>query len=362
MVFFFVSHRPITPTPSSLQYQHQQLIACPEYGCVVQPPDIHEIDETFYTQARHSAALVTRQSNQHHFNQDRAFLISKFHTKQDPSHHEESFLLGILDGHGVDGHVVAEHATDALPRILADRLNSRPCCQSEAWIQQQLNETFLQVNEELPPFNALRGGCTASVTLRLGTKLYFANAGDSRTLLVHSADTNHDRGEEKAEKSSAVEILYQTRPDKAHLPEEKARIEGLGGKIHIPPKFPNGSRVIVYSAAANPPEPIGLAMSRSLGDWEWKEVGVIAEPIVDVFDYGAMTTGSSSPNSLFLLAASDGIWDMGHPREFFAKRFDNQIIGTDGAWKTAVDLVWEISPQKKEWYRDDMTIIYKPLD
>ena len=170
--------------------------------------------------------------------------------------------------------------------------------------------------------------------------------GDSRTAIVDVT------GEEKG---GAAEILYQTRPDKAHLPGEKARIEGLGGKVHVPPRFPNGSRVVVYSSAANPPEPIGLAMSRSLGDWEWKEVGVTAEPIVDVLDYTKLSPGS------FLLAASDGVWDSGHTREFFAKRFQNRIA-TDGAWKTVVDLVWDISPKKKEWYRDDMTIIYKALN
>lgn len=137
-----------------------------------------------------------------------------------------------------------------------------------------MNETFIEVNDEAPPQNALRGGSTASVTLRIGNKLYIANAGDSQTMLIRTTSSNKPREQKQKQQQvqDEAEILYRTRKDKAHLPEELARIENLGGKVHIPPKFPGGSRVIVYSTAARPPETIGLAMSRSIGDWEWVSV------------------------------------------------------------------------------------------
>jgi len=320
------------------------------------------------------SALVTRQSNEHKFNQDRAFLITDFKTNQatGDTNGEESFLLGILDGHGNEGHIVAEIAMGLLPRILAEKLNKQPCCQPEAWVQQQLNETFLEVNAQLPLEHARRGGCTASITLRLGSKLYFANAGDSRTILVRapvaadSTNNKRDNGNQQNNNPAAiVEIPYQTRPDKANLPEERARIEAAGGKIHIPPKFPSGARVIVFSHFATPPEPVGLAMSRCLGDVEWKAVGVIAEPIVDVVDLRQFENKNAN-EQLFVLAASDGVWDMRPKREFFARYFHEHLTNSSSSsssepFQIVTDLFWAVSPKKKEWYRDDMTIIYKTI-
>lgn len=376
--------------PGRINEQHYQgsfeSPVCFAYGCLVRPPEIDSVAVPPSEQQqlrlaepanrRHYAtsdsALLTRQSNEHKFNQDRAFLITDFRTNQaagDTEDGEESFLMGILDGHGNEGHIVAEHAMGLLPRILAEKLNNRPCCQPEDWIRQQLNETFLEVNARVPLEHARRGGCTASITLRLGSKLYFANVGDSRTILVHvpavDADENNDNNHNN--NPAIVEIPFQTRPDKANLPEERARIEAAGGNIHIPPKFPNGARVIVFSNFATPPEPVGLAMSRCLGDVEWKEVGVIAEPIVDVVDLGPFQNRKNPHGQLFVLAASDGVWDMRPKREFFARYFHEHLI-KDGdsssnrePFETVTDLIWDVSPRKKEWYRDDMTIIYKAI-
>lgn len=332
---------------------------CPVYGCPAYPLDIGDIAVQVALQttrdthganpwATQRSALITRQSNEHSFNQDQAVVYNPFHTQQSSS--KESFLVALFDGHGHDGHVVAGNAAGMLPAVLARKLNERPCCSyadDDIWIRKLLNETFLEVNQELPPFAALRGGCTAAVALRLGSKLYVANVGDSRIILVQESSQTTSAAATK------FRIPYLSRRDKANLPEERARIEKLGGKIHIPPHNPNGSRVIVYSAAAKPPEAIGLAMSRSLGDWEWKAVGVTAEPVMDVIDL------HQYPN-VFLLAASDGIWDMRCP-EFFAQRFHDRLA-SDGPFQTVVDIVRDVSPAQKEWYRDDMTLVYMAID
>ena len=137
-------------------------------------------------------------------------------------------------------------------------------------IVKALNETFVEVNNNGAPSFFL-GGSTASVSLRWGSKLYMANAGDSQTNLVSSF----------MHSPSSSKVEYRTRRDKANLPEEKERILKMGGKIHL---NANGfdPRVIVHSNAAK--ETIGLAMSRSIGDWDFKKFGVISEPIIDVID------------------------------------------------------------------------------
>ena len=100
------------------------------------------------------------------------------------------------------------------------------------------------------------------------------------------------------------------------LDEEKRRIEGLGGKITG--KGPLASRVVIRRPGL---ETITLGMSRSIGDWDGREIGVIAEPIVDVLDISDLLMGIKTANAtktnmnnsnieLFAVSASDGIYDV----------------------------------------------------
>ena len=297
-------------------------------------------------------AAITRKSNEHTYNQDRAGMIRPYDTKQ--TINKSSFLVMLLDGHGQEGDLLADYVREMLPQRLAEKLNSQPCCQSDEWIQQQLNETFLEVNEEAPPMSALRGGCTASITLRIDSKLYFANAGDSRTILVNYQNPQN------------APIIYMTRFDKAHLPDERARIESMGGSIHTPKDHPNGSRVIAFSVSNIPHEPIGLAMSRSIGDWEWKPGGVIAEPITKTVDV-AFVEGVASDSKLLLLAASDGVWDYRQQPDFYAKRFGQVLFPQTkqtphGLFSQMKNVFLEVTPTNEEWYRDDMTALVVHVD
>lgn len=320
--------------------------AIPDWGDAVYPREIDDPnvekavsalkDEPHSTAENLEFATVTRQSNQHAHNQDRAVVFHPYPTRQHRGM-EPSFLACIFDGHGVEGHTLADYVVREFPRRLADKLNQRPCCASDEWIIQQLKDTFVEVDKEAP--SAFRGGCTGSVTLRMGHKLFVANAGDSRTIIADYQGPGKE-----------VDIPYMSRLDKPNLPDERARIEGLGGKIHIPAKNPTLSRVVVFSKAAKPPELIGLAMSRSIGDWEWKRVGVTAEPLVDVIDVSNLTQP-------FLVAASDGLWDLRRP-QFFAKQFGRSFYGGERHPLVAcVETILQVSPQKKEWYRDDITVI-----
>lgn len=355
---------------------------CPAYGCPVYPleKDSGEVQKllqelkqasspSFHTPpyAWPTGTTVTYQSNQHDFNQDRAFIIRPFHTHQ-TAHlgMNESFLLAILDGHGVLGHELAEYVSKELPRLIAMKLDDAPAGQDDEWTKQQLIDSFLEVNQKAPKDSALRGGCTASVTLRVGSKLYFANVGDSQTLLVTASrsSTNYNANNPQDPANLDARIIYKTRRDKANLPDEKARIQGLGGKIHIPPQNPNLSRVIVHSKAAIPPESIGLAMSRSIGDWEWKEVGVTAEPIVDVIDVKTdlPAHGDNDKNDAisFVLAASDGLWDL-RKKEFLARNFAKHFLQFDDTsnnlLQRSADIIEKASPKNEKWYRDDITVV-----
>jgi serine/threonine protein phosphatase PrpC len=73
-------------------------------------------------------------------------------------------------------------------------------------------------------------------------------------------------------------VAYISREDKPNLPDERARVEAMGGQVYIPAR--GTSRVVYHDSVTG--VPTGLAMSRSIGDWEAGKLGVIAEPIVDV--------------------------------------------------------------------------------
>ena len=248
---------------SKVLFREEEVNPCSRLGCAIYPPELTEELRQSVSQTKHggvssmgdaSYAMVTRIGESHRFNQDRAVLFKPFVTNLSPSASQyDSFLLALFDGHGRHGHVVAEYCIQEFPDRLAKKLNNLPKTEAgvarDKDILKALNETFVETDIYAPP-NALKGGATATVSLRIGSKLYVANAGDSQTILV-AADSS---------------IAYMTRKDKALLPDERSRIEALGGKIFVNPQ--NVSRVVVYSVTAR--EAIALAMSRSIGDWEWK--------------------------------------------------------------------------------------------
>lgn len=311
---------------------------CEEYGC---PVMAYEMDDPFLQsmlerQGREgnfwlpfstpSSALLTRRSNQRDHNQDKAVIVDLW---------GEAVLAAVLDGHGDEGHVVAAFVQEELPRRLADRL--RRGSWEKDWVSRQLEEVLVELDVDAPAPSALRGGCTATMIIQRFNTIWFANLGDSRSILVSQTD-------------SGPQIVHSTRRDKAHLPDELARIESMGGKVHIPPSNPMGSRVVVYSVAAAHHEMIGLAMSRSIGDWEWGADGVIAQPIVDVLDLSAY-------EKPYVILASDGLWDLRKP-EFYANHlqaaFDKPALAP---LQILVDLFLEVAPREARWYRDDMTCI-----
>uniref|UniRef100_A0A6U9ZZ29 PPM-type phosphatase domain-containing protein n=1 Tax=Pseudo-nitzschia australis TaxID=44445 RepID=A0A6U9ZZ29_9STRA len=379
-----------------------------------------------------SFATLSQQGKSHVYNQDRAVYIPTFlsdlllststsskSAAAAAASTPKSFLVCIFDGHGKLGHDVAQEVVEKFPLLLAEKLtlgldgggdneftafrnairnntdiknnniissSSSSIANNEAIlvhtedydrtdfiIQKALHETFLEVSENGTRSAFLLGGCTASVTLRWRSRLYVANAGDSQTILVSavvSTENKQQNQQQKQKKSVVAKVEYQTRKDKANQPGERARIEKLGGKIHVNPKGFD-PRVIVHSKAAN--DTIGLAMSRSLGDWEWKEVGVTAEPTIGVIDLSKLSESSAPQKTIFLLAASDGFWDM-RQQQFLAFLAAASFViipkgddGNSGDTRNGkqqqrlrplfhlYDIIRRITPKVQKGYRDDIT-------
>lgn len=311
---------------------------CQSFGCPRTPSDYDNRHEEANVQFNDETtiATMTRKSNRQRppVNQDAAVVYAPFVTRQ--TTHKHDFFVGVFDGHGTQGHDVAQYAAKAVPERLAEKFNEDSSLRDNDSIVEALKETFVEVDAEAPP-SALLGGCTATVTLRREKTLFIANTGDSRTIVVSVSDQSQD-------------VIYTTRKDKPHLPDELERITRLGGKVHIPPQNPMLSRVVIYSEAAH--DQIGLAMSRSIGDWEWGVQGVTAEPIVHI-----LPINDDNMTSAFIVAASDGLWDVRQP-QFVAKHFaDSFYRHSKTPLETCEFMIDKASPAREDSYRDDITLV-----
>lgn len=139
--------------------------------------------------------------------------------------------------------------------------------------------------------NFMTSGCTCVTVYVKGSKMYVANVGDSRAVM---AKKSHSPTESQETGLIAKALTRDHKPDD---PDERARIESWGGFVCPPHEEGLSSRVYLDPEFTM----IGLAMSRSIGDHAVKNVGVIAEPEVLVYDI--------VEEDQFMIMASDGVWE-----------------------------------------------------
>lgn len=119
---------------------------------------------------------------------------------------------------------------------------------------------------------AFTAGCTANVILITDSHIYCANSGDARGVLC--------------EKGKSLDLSKDHKPD---LPAERSRVIAAGHYVEE-------SRVDGV-----------IAISRALGDWEYKGSNLAPEnmAVSGVPDI----TKTPIDNTEFVICACDGIWD-----------------------------------------------------
>lgn len=349
-------------------------------------------------------------------------------------------LIGAFDGHAKHGEKVSEYVVRTLPALLGSKLveyesrsggseeegeggddeegEDRRQQQKDRDIGKILHDTFLELDATSPAKPS--GGCTATMVLQIGTKLYVANAGDSRSfIVVHvksppSSSQSSGSGD-KTESQSTTTIVYGTREDKPHLTTERDRVEHMGGTVYLPNGFVatgKGTTRVLYA------DPVtgstsGLAMSRSIGDWDAGEVGVVPDPVIDILDIKDIkarvleklreeckenaqevevdpATGESSPSKtcvaytekdvkIFAVSGSDGLLDYlpeqsiaDHVAEGLYEAADAEKGDSDGKQQVShpllvcEDLIYSAAhgwqKDKGGRYRDDIAIAVTDLE
>lgn len=224
-------------------------------------------------------------------------------------------LYGVFDGHGPEGHKVANYAQDKLP----DLIMSHPDFYSDP--KRALFNAFKQVDSELGSMtsayvDAEMSGTTATIVLQLSDQIFIAHVGDSKAVVLTDV-------------YGILEATYTTTDHKPNLADEATRIKLQGGEIRTggensPSRF--------YQRGTNLP---GLLVSRTLGNTRFQPYGLSYEPeLVEI---------AISPSIRYVVVATDGVWEYIKP-SYAAKllnRIDDVQIAAEKLVKKALDY-WTI--------------------
>lgn len=249
----------------------------------------------------------------------------------------------MYEGHGQGGELVSQFALHEIQSRLEKH------AQFNTNLEKAFIDTFLAVDEALqeePLIEPLYAGTTACVALLRENTLTVANAGDSRAVIARKMDkVNGGDGVSSGglvHSYKAIDLTVDQNPD---LPDERKRIENMGGFVSPPPEPGLSARVWLDEGFSQ----IGLAMARSIGDHAVAQVGVIAEPIV--------TTHTVENEDEFLIIATDGVW------EFLSSEEAVEIVGANlprGATKATQALIEAAAARwhdEEGDYRDDITAL-----
>ncbi|CAJ1964855.1 unnamed protein product [Cylindrotheca closterium] len=248
---------------------------------------------------------------------------------------DDFVIVGVLDGHGKLGHEVSSYFASTLPseikqrlqeaypnRIpvfeLEERLKSVPELPQESDLSDDvlslaLTDSFHAVHWKAmldPDQKPGRSGATCITCLinKKTKECHVAYVGDSKAILIGSG------------KEGSIQIVAERTT--VNVPEERKRIESGEGSIR-------GSNVF-YG-------PVGIAMTRALGDTVMLRAGVIPTPIVETFKLQDCDT---------LVLATDGIWDVLQDQEVSDTINDSFSGGAQGMAATLATIA------RKKWAGD----------
>jgi len=262
--------------------------------------------------------------NANKVNQDREIIAMGL--KGDPGLH----LFGVMDGHGEFGHDVSQFCKEWLPVYLEQQALREDTPAAIHRAVQRLTEALSNTH-----INTAFSGTTAVFGLFVDKKLYVANIGDSRCVLCTKVDNQ----------LRPIPMSVDQKPENA---EEKARILAAGGRVETLPGAPgddNGPYRVWLKEVDVP----GLAMSRSIGDEVSHTVGVISDPVIQ--------TRTIEDNDIFVVWASDGVWEF-ISNEQACKVVSESVI--KGDLPSAVKLL--VAEAHRQWTQqedvvDDITVV-----
>ena len=212
-------------------------------------------------------------------------------------------ILGVLDGHGENGHFVSEFASEYIISQIINHPEIKSVFESEL-IYKKLKENnckiitqaFIETDKQLNSmeFDTSESGSTCCLIIHIGKHIICANTGDSRALVAYNLSSDNNS------KNMFLNALQLSVDYKPELPEEANRILMAGGVIDQI-KDENGIGIGPFRVYANGKDYPGLAMSRSIGDLHGKKIGIIPDPGITEYEINDSTK--------FIVVCSDGVWE-----------------------------------------------------
>ena len=206
-------------------------------------------------------------------------------------------IYAVFDGHGWDQAMnkgMTLNTSTLLEKEMLDWILKyiSPFLGEDDRVLKEMKRAIIDYDREL--FNRTgvhQDGSTGVIVVQDGSKFYIANVGDSRAIMFNR------RG-----------LIFETIDHKPDEPNEKIRIESVGGQVNPPDRYSSVYRVN-HRGHTN-----GLAVSRGFGDFLWKISGTYSEPIYNETDSivspepeMTMVTGVTGD---YLVIATDGLWDV----------------------------------------------------
>ena len=210
-------------------------------------------------------------------------------------------IFGVLDGHGPEGHLVSQFISN----YIEIEFENHPKLENVKNIEEIysilksknfeiIKKIFINADHALKKedIDYKNSGTTCVLVIHVGEHIICANAGDSRAILIFD--------EENDENLNSIKVFPLSFDNKPENPQEKERILKMGGTVE---KLKNkkGHGIGPYRVWIKNKDYPGLAMSRSIGDFHGKKVGVIADP--EIIEYNL------SIYSKFITICSDGVWE-----------------------------------------------------
>ena len=262
-------------------------------------------------------------------------------------------IFGVLDGHGNYGHFVSQFCRDYFMNKMKEYAESimyitQSISAEDVYLNLKQNnysyivELFMNIDDELSAqsdiFDCNMSGTTCNLIFQFNTHLVCFNVGDSRSILIEESSDNTNQ--------IIRALSIDHKPD---LPEELMRIKENGGMVdQIQDLYGNklGPNRVFKEGCVYP----GLAMSRSLGDFQAKECGVIPTP--EIIEY------EINLNTKYFVVCSDGVWEFltnENVRDIGNKYYynNNDVVGFCNELVNIAVNVWG----EREKARDDITAV-----
>ena len=225
-------------------------------------------------------------------NQDSYILLKELNGLKDFN------IFGVLDGHGSDGHFVSQFAARYIQMEIQTNKSINKLKDTEL-IYQKLSSNNFQIIKNIFEYTDIKlqdqeiesrnSGTTCVIVIQIGRHIICANVGDSRAILVYDKNKDHN-----------YQILPLSIDCKPDLKEERERINRKGGIVEKS-KNQFGVEMGPWRVWAKNREYPGLAMSRAIGDFNGKDIGIISEPKIIETDF--------SINICYIVICSDGVWE-----------------------------------------------------